>query len=263
MLAKGIVFFGLLILLDSGSVSADTCRDGFVRCVQSTGDPLTCQPEYRACTGLPPLPAEKSPHAICSDWPSLRDSQEFVDRYNRLTKRFDASIRIQKNWIDRMDEISDYDTGLKIVAALDVSMTVLDVTAQTVRSSIDLATLGAPEKIMNYSSKKVETIMRNLDQLESGADYLASRSVEEDILLVVAKRNALADHARETIQIIQTLVAAKERSIDRFEAMDVVDRAQAGMRTSLALAEEKLAQSKSSFEDFNRVKNDLDDLCTS
>lgn len=162
-----------------------------------------------------------------------------------------------------MDEISDYDTGLKIVAALDVSMTVLDVTAQTVRSSIDLATLGAPEKIMNYSSKKVETIMRNLDQLESSADYLASRSVEEDILLVVAKRNALADHARETIQIIQTLVAAKERSIDRFEAMDVVDRAQAGMRTSLALAEEKLAQSKSSFEDFNRVKNDLDDLCTS
>ena len=158
-----------------------------------------------------------------------------------------------------MDEISDYDTGLKIVAALDVSMTVLDVTAQTVRSSIDLATLGAPEKIMNYSSKKVETIMRNLDQLESSADYLASRSVEEDILLVVAKRNALADHARETIQIIQTLVAAKERS----EAMDVVDRAQAGMRTSLALAEEKLAQSKSSFEDFNRVKNDLDDLCTS
>ena len=179
MLAKGIVFFGLLILLDSGSVSADTCRDGFVRCVQSTGDPLTCQPEYRACTGLPPLPAEKSPHAICSDWPSLRDSQEFVDRYNRLTKRFDASIRIQKNWIDRMDEISDYDTGLKIVAALDVSMTVLDVTAQTVRSSIDLATLGAPEKIMNYSSKKVETIMRNLDQLESSADYLASRSERE------------------------------------------------------------------------------------
>ncbi|QUX96245.1 hypothetical protein C0J08_12950 [Marinomonas sp. CT5] len=41
---------GLTLLLISISIHADSCRDQFVQCVQTTGNPATCRSSYQNCT---------------------------------------------------------------------------------------------------------------------------------------------------------------------------------------------------------------------
>ncbi len=191
-------------------------------------------------------------YSVCESWAKKRDGSFFND-YEQVTRDYGTALRDQRLWAEQLAEFEweNAEFKLKRDELVDFLLLGISLTTETLRLSMSFSGVKAPRNLD----------LDELTKLEQRVKLANSKSVEEAAYRLVGKRSNAIKRAFGSLNIIKSLLDAKDRFKDRKETIKLVQKTGKRLRWNLQNAEREYQRASKMMIDRNEFKNAMDGAC--